>query len=85
MILALETGKPLSMQDVVAFIREGETTRAYLKDRTTYTVNLTPKTIAKRDALLAEILRKGTGCSMPDEEIGTLEKKGNTPEGGTKE
>ncbi|HOO64531.1 MAG TPA: hypothetical protein PK364_11520 [Synergistaceae bacterium] len=59
MIIALETGKPLNLQNVVALVREGESTRAYLKDHSECIINLTPKTIAKRDAFLAELIRRG--------------------------
>ncbi len=60
MIIALETGKPLSLTEVVALVREGKHTRAYLRNHSVCTVHITPKTIAKRDALLAALIRQGT-------------------------
>ena len=49
----------INLADVVALVREEDRTKVYRRDRSTCTVQLTPKTIAKRDALLTELLRKG--------------------------
>ena len=49
----------INLAKVVALIREEGHTQVYRKDHSTCTVQLTPKTMARRDALLEELLREG--------------------------
>ncbi len=66
----------INLADVVALVREEGRTRVYRRDRSTCTVQLTPKTMARRDALLTELLQKGApqgdpGVVEPTEQIDT--------------
>jgi len=56
----------ITLTDAVALVREEGQTRVYQRDRSTCTVQLTPKTMAKRDALLAKLLREGAPGGSPE-------------------
>ncbi len=74
MITLLETGTPLNLADLVALVREEGRTQAYRRDGSVYTVQLTPRTIAKRDALVAELLQQGLPKRNPEEDSSTEQK-----------